>query len=121
MKAFGEWLKKWRHLLWAALVGDDEATWVAHFLLVAIGTFPFAAIAGRIWGSVVAVLVAFALSELWLLFMAGREVVDYLRAVYSGGDLARKKRDGIGDLVGPVVVHLFCWLALIGLIGGLYG
>jgi hypothetical protein len=117
VKRFLAVLNRIRRELWRALSGDPETSWVSHFLLVALGTFPAAALAAVFWGKTGGTLTAFALSELWLLFMAGREVVDYLMHTLAH-DPPGYVRDGIGDLIGPVVVHAFCWAGLVALILG---
>jgi len=108
-------LDELRRDIWRAVAGKDEASHVAHGLVAAIGSvFPAAFIAWP-WGPLVGVVAGFALSELWLLFFAGREVVDYLTH-RAKGDKPGYVRDGIGDLAGPVIVHLVWWIALVSLL-----
>ena len=116
MKTVLEFLRYWRGELWKALTANDRTTWIAHFLLVSIGTFPPAAVVSWLAGMLAGVLAAVWISEGWLLFMAGREVVDFLRGLASGKPAARIRRDGIGDLVGPVLVHGFAWAALVAVL-----
>lgn len=118
MKTLLEKLRAFRHEMWKALSGDAETSWVAHFMLVSLGTFIPAGIVGAIWGGTPGIVAAFALSEAWLLFMSGREVVDYLRHLWAQDPKKEFIRDGIGDLVGPVIVHLICWAGLLAVIFG---
>jgi hypothetical protein len=116
MKALWQLLNRGRRELWRSLSGDPETSWISHAALVVFGTFPPAGLVFGWWGAVAATLTAFALSELWLLFFAGREVVDYFRHTLARDPRPAFVRDGIGDLAGPVLVHLFCWLMLVGLV-----
>lgn len=116
MKNLLEKLRAFRHEMWRALTQDD-ASHAAHWLLVFFGSLVPAAIAAAFWGLTVGQVVGFVFSELWLLFMSGREVVDWLKH-RATGDKPGYKRDGVGDLVGPVVNHLIWWLAILYLIFG---
>lgn len=112
------WLDTWRRNLWRAAANDQEASWVSHFLLVSIGTFVPAGVVDQFFGGSWGILCAVWLSELWLLFFAGREVVDYLRAAAMLKPRKTAIRDGVGDLIGPVLVHLLCWVAFLSGLGG---
>ena len=115
MKALWDKLRAFRHQLWASFTGSDEATWGSHWVLVIGGSLIPAVIAGAIWGIAVGTVVGFAFSELWLLFMSGREVSDYVLHRMRG-DKPGFVRDGVGDLLGPVVNHALWWIGLLGLI-----
>lgn len=106
------WLSKW----WKVFTYSDETTWGAHFVLVMLGTIVPAALASWLFGLTVGTIVGFAFSELWLLFMSGREVVDYFRHVIAEDPFDDFVRDGIGDIVGPLLVHLLWWVGLLSLI-----
>ena len=108
-------IQGWRSALWASFTGSDEATWGSHWVLVVSGSLIPAVIAGALWGLAVGTVVGFAFSEAWLLFMSGREVVDFLVHRWRG-DKPGYLRDGIGDLVGPVVNHILWWIGLLGLV-----
>ena len=112
---FLAFVQGWRSKLWHSLTGSDEATWASHWVLVVSGSLIPAAIASSLWGLAVGTVVGFAFSEAWLLFMSGREVVDFLVHRWRG-DKPGYLRDGIGDLVGPVVNHILWWIGLLGLI-----
>ena len=112
---FLAFVQGWRSKLWHSLTGSDEATWASHWVLVVSGSLIPAAIASSLWGLAVGTVVGFAFSEAWLLFMSGREVVDFLVHRWRG-DKPGYLRDGIGDLVGPVVNHILWWIGLLGLV-----
>lgn len=105
-----EALKRWRHQYWLAFTEPDEASWLAHLALVVSGTYGPALVVWLAFGLAPALYTAKVLSELWILFMAGREVVDYVRKIAKGEPRKAVRRDGIGDLVGPVFNYGLTWL-----------
>jgi hypothetical protein len=118
MKPIFERLKGVRHQLWLAVTKPDRASWIAHFFLVFLGTLIPFALWRAAFSTSSAIVFAFVLSELWLLFMSGREVVDYLKHAALAHPRRETLRDGLGDLVGPVFNHFLWWAALSTLIGG---
>ena len=118
MKQLFAALKKMRRDIWLACTASDEASWWAHLVLVGGGSgFP-ALVAWGLWSWQLAIVVGFAVSELFFDFMLAREVVDYLKHKAKGNSMKKTKRDGIGDIVGPLLVRLFWWGMLIFLLRG---
>lgn len=117
MSKFTERIRKWRSQIWKALTVNDEVTWMAHLMLVVFGSLLPGILAALVWSSLtVGVVIGFLFSELWLLFMSGREVVDYFKHKKAGDEPKVFIRDGIGDLVGPLINHLLWWGGLIAVI-----
>jgi len=105
-----EKLASYRHHLWMAFTSPDEVSWLAHLAMVVSGTYLPALIVWLVWDLIPALFVAKILSEFWILFMAGREVVDYFRHLSMGHPKSRTIRDGIGDLIGPGLNYVLTWL-----------
>lgn len=105
-------LNAWRKLWWDRLTATDEITWVSHWLLCMFATIIPAGLASLIFSPLVGSVTGFALSELLLLFMSGREVVDYMKH-RQNNDEPGYVRDGIGDLVGPALCHFLWWVGLL--------
>lgn len=113
-----EWFDSLRRNLFHAGADKDEVSWMVHFALVLAGTLAPAYIVYAVFGMRLAVLTWFVFSEAWLLFMACREVADYMRHQRDGADMDRTWKDGWGDLIGPLLVHVFGWIGFLWLIFG---
>ena len=91
---------------------SDEATWVGHWIVVGATTSMAAGFIGLAGGN--GVLWGLWISEVWLIYFVGREVHDWLKHKHAKHDMRRWTKDGIMDLVGPLLHHLIWWGAYLG-------
>jgi hypothetical protein len=86
---------------------SDETSWVAHWVVVAASTGVIAGVLGTAIGH--GVLWGVLVSEAWLIYFVGREVANYLTHEAAAHDMRRWTKDGIMDLVGPLLHHILWW------------
>jgi hypothetical protein len=91
---------------------SDDATWVGHWIVVGATTSLAAGFIGLASGN--ALLWGLWISEAWLIYFVAREVYDWLRHKAARHNMKRWTKDGIMDLVGPLLHHLIWWGAYLG-------
>ena len=112
------WLNALRKKGFRILSGGKIISAISHFVLVLAGTLAPAYLAYAGLGKMFAIITFFVVSEIWVLFMTGREVLDYTKHKARGDDIDETWQDGLGDLVGPYFVHGAGWAGILWLIFG---
>lgn len=121
MKNILAWLNDKRRAAFKLLSGRKIISATSHIVLVLAGTLAPAYLAHAVLGPTFGILTFFIASELWVIFMTGREVLDYSKRKAKSlvvEDIDETWQDGLGDLVGPYFVHGAGWMGMLWLIFG---
>lgn len=111
-----EQLDKLRRKVFRLLSGGKVISAVSHFVLVLAGCLAPAYLVYAVLDLTLALLTFHFLSELWLVFMVGREVVDRQKKLAMHADMDLAWQDGVGDLVGPALVYFGSWAGILWLV-----